>query len=1267
MKFKKGALLIEDFNRIFCAFDKMEELHKEMVHETLVNIEDYPRMLMGKSLMLMSRRLEKQYHEAFTSYVENFDEAMKTLARVRENGAVENQLILCKNSELGGDVELEDLMLMPFQFIVMLKNNIKKLYGLMNKTDPDYEGCDQYIEFLEGIMVILRKSSIWSMEEEKLHDALRKFYGSPSSMMEGATQVLHMEDCMWHVEAGNQTVILMLLNDSMVVASRGYMSQCAVNKVITLEGLRVEDPEQVARKEREEDGEGEVAPVRPHSFIIDNPLHGIREEFSCSSDPLKRKWMTEINEAIKKAYMLHFTINGSTVSEHFFDTVNNLQGQVVKVKDVNDTFMEGVGEEPSSKPAKVPRIAAIPKVVESEKTSTLTPRPDKALQLQRAVVMNLRMLEDKFNLMMETMADGEHMIYEPLEREIAKIPTPDPDEVAADADDEELDFEELLESVFTDLDMMAVNDDDKHQRRELERMETNLKKLRSENDQAEPMIGKLEVRLKEVTKELGKNRDNLIASYQKRGFIYMINRSESGVKKREYQELIASLYNTELCFVTNMHDLDGTAAHQMRMLMGKVPNLIKQHELLLAGYENAMGKMLCIGPALLVWARCLTSYAEYLKEFDSNNSMRKNNLNTSSKKAEHDKLMKTDEWSGLDLASFLMMPVDHLFQMGNKLHGLQGISNNDVLVLAPNPEPLTPTLTEGIVKYHARLWVQLAGQAQEDADLKLKELRKMQDNNEDPNLIAKQQKDVDSAEGHLARMKKETDDYVEELTIINNVADKITTILGVLKFSRVLTERVKVFEDLKQRLCGDISCLTDAPGRREVISKEICIMSSGQLRGLTIFVFNDVIITTAAGSSKEFEIFQHKIELYKMKVEAVGARLKLTEHDVVSGGEKSLHTFECDTEETAHMLKEHIEMSIRVLTRTIEARVKPDNFVEVKENETLEELNERLINEVANMKKREKGVDKKLREQMDAFVELRSQQWDTDYERAQKGLTVDPRTLNALTKIGGVTGAEATAGGEGMGGMDPEFDEEAAEAEEQQNKAKAAEVKAEEDAAHEEKAAFIMEKLDSLIYKYDALEEVMTNFTRLHLYPEEAASEAAAALAAAAEVEATAEAEEVPGEEEEAAPEEEEEEEEEEEAAPEEEASSEEEAQPGEAEGTKEAEEFWDVITRVRGALSVLGGKMSQLDEQFWSSRMGKPTPQAKKLPPELEDKKEEVPVMSASEIFESLQRVEAELTEEVHRAETLKKERTDRQEVVDNALRNLQNVGKKAHLIHKK
>ena len=56
-----------------------------------------------------------------------------------------------------------------------------------------------------------------------------------------------------------------------------------------------------------------------------------------------------------------------------------------------------------------------------------------------------------------------------------------------------------------------------------------------------------------------------------------------------------------------------------------------------------------------------------------------------------------------------------------------------------------------------------------------------------------------------------------------------------------------------------------------------------------------------------------------------------------------------------------------------------------------------------------------------------------------------------------------------------------------------------------------------------------------------------------------------------------------------------------------------------------------------------------------------------SDEVRASVAAVEKELLIETQRAADLKKARAERREIVDNALRNLQNVGKKAHLIHKK
>jgi hypothetical protein len=105
---------------------------------------------------------------------------------------------------------------------------------------------------------------------------------------------------------------------------------------------------------------------------------------------------------------------------------------------------------------------------------------------------------------------------------------------------------------------------------------------------------------RQAIKELGKNRENLVATFQKRGFVYMLNRSTGSVARRKYRELLASLYNSELCFVRNLECLDKTATEKFRLAMGEIPALLRAHTLLLQGIENCLSTNLCVGPTLKV-------------------------------------------------------------------------------------------------------------------------------------------------------------------------------------------------------------------------------------------------------------------------------------------------------------------------------------------------------------------------------------------------------------------------------------------------------------------------------------------------------------------------------------------------------------------------------------------------------------------------------------------------------------------------------------------
>jgi len=490
------------------------------------------------------------------------------------------------------------------------------------------------------------------------------------------TQLLHSGEITWHVDNGAQHVTALLLTDQVVVTSRGYMAQCTVNRVIHLEGLRVEDPDHggfgVVSTPTEADPRRHV---KPHSFILDNAMLGIREEFTCRSDELKRAWINEIHEAILKAYIFQFSHNGVTVSESFFDVVNLMQGQIERVRDPDEEFMEGI-EEASAElealpPSKPKRVPAIPKVVQSEGCSSLTPRPEADVLLLRTVVMELRMLEDKFDEMCGELEEKEEVMWEPFDRFMAGAGShsngngeEEEEQPIPETEDGELDIPTLLDQVFADLDMLTVMDDEKMQHTELERMRQELAETKQKREDLEPTVSKLNLHLAEVNKELHKNRENLIASFQKRRFVYMINRSTMGWRRRERLQLIASLHNGEKCFLENMKVLDQTATSQMRMTMGSIPAIVRNHNLLATGYEQALGRLLCVGPALRQWVKKLDVYETYIKDFDSNDTMRKSQMKSADKAREHDALQKGESsWGGIDLASFLMMPVDHLFRM----------------------------------------------------------------------------------------------------------------------------------------------------------------------------------------------------------------------------------------------------------------------------------------------------------------------------------------------------------------------------------------------------------------------------------------------------------------------------------------------------------------------------------------------------------------------------------------------------------------------------
>jgi len=558
--------------------------------------------------------------------------------------------------------------------------------------------------------------------------------------------------------------------------------------------------------------------------------------------------------------------------------------------------------------------------------------------------------------------------------------------------------------------------------------------------------------------------------------------------------------------------------------------------------------------------------------------------------------------------------------------------------------------------------VQLSSQAQTNMDAQVGKLKSLKEQVEEGRLpesaLTPQYTVVADAESKLDQMKRETDAYVKELTSITDIHHKVAELLLATNFTRALGDKMKAFTGLQERLCGDISSLSLVAGRRQIASGEVCIMMGGQLRNLTIFLFNDIIVTTAQGSSREFEIFQNKIELYRTNVEAVGARLKLVEQDPISGMEKASYTFECDTEETAIELCMQIEVAILAITRSHEVRVKDETMANAETEESLTQINERLRNEVHNMRERERGVEAKLRKQMASFVELRSQQWENDYERVQNGLTVDPRTLNVLQKQGGVTRAaeqgevpdgeeyDSNDNNQVMAGKEKEH-------EKHDFDARLAKLQPGEKVDNSEgKGEVIAGILDKLLVKFEALQEVVELFTHTRMITDEEREQAAAAAAAATE-----KGEEGDGGEDGAAAEEGEAKGEASDGGGEDDAAVAEEAAEGD-----QADQFWEVIQRVRGALGVLGGKMSELDERFWDCRMGATGNFGKELGFEGSHGG-----MTASEMAEEMARVQEEIAAESKEVTRLTKERDELQEVTDNSLRNLQNVGKVAHQLHKK
>ena len=65
---------------------------------------------------------------------------------------------------------------------------------------------------------------------------------------------------------------MILMNDVILLASRGYMAVCSVHEVLYLEGLVVLDVQ-------DDD--------RPNSFVLENPLQDSRHEFVASSEAQK--------------------------------------------------------------------------------------------------------------------------------------------------------------------------------------------------------------------------------------------------------------------------------------------------------------------------------------------------------------------------------------------------------------------------------------------------------------------------------------------------------------------------------------------------------------------------------------------------------------------------------------------------------------------------------------------------------------------------------------------------------------------------------------------------------------------------------------------------------------------------------------------------------------------------------------------------------------------------------------------------------------------
>jgi len=379
----------------------------------------------------------------------------------------------------------------------------------------------------------------------------------------------------------------------------------------------------------------------------------------------------------------------------------------------------------------------------------------------------------------------------------------------------------------------------------------------------------------------------------------------------------------------------------------------------------------------------------------------------------------------------------------------------------------------------------------------------------------------------LANQKCHAEQAVAELEIINSVHHQVWEVLQLAQESREIKAAMQACEEIQNRLCGDLRELSLVPGRRLIFNGELCTKTGGQVRGVTVFLFNDVVVTTAQGTTNEFEVFLSKAELYMSVVEAVGARLKLVEHDQLTATEMFTHVFECDTEETAHKWKEKIQAAIRALTRTREWDVVDDvggGYLQ-KEQESLAQTKVRLDNEVLALREKERDIENRLREQMTTFVGLRDEQWEADAKRVEIGLTVDPRTLAQL------------------------------QSETLENAA----------APEDERAARIEGILDNLIRKYEALEEVLTMFA-LQPIDKNApidATDPSDTVHVDGQTEANADASEG--------------------------VNTDVSAEPVDTDAASEpssADFFWNTIQRVRTALGTLDNKMQDLDNQFWECRL---------------------------------------------------------------------------------